>query len=55
MVSVGPVVYGSPFLDEETERLFKEYDVDRDGKIGFDEFSEIIISNNQKMTKNKSS
>ena len=51
--SYGPVLYGSPFLDKETEQLFKEFDSDLDGKIGFEEFSDIILANAQKSNKNK--
>ena len=45
------MLYGSPFLDDETERLFKEYDRDRDGKIEFEEFSQIIIGNAKRLQK----
>ena len=35
--------FGDQFTDEEVEELIKEADVNKDGKIDFEEFSKIIM------------
>ena len=35
--------FGEQFTDEEVEELIKEADVNKDGKIDYEEFSKIIL------------
>ena len=35
--------FGDHFTDEEVEELIKEADVNKDGKIDYEEFSKIIL------------
>ena len=35
--------FGDQFTDEEVEELIKEADVNKDGKIDYEEFSKIIM------------
>ena len=35
--------FGDKFTDEEVEELIKEADINKDGKIDYEEFSKIIM------------
>ena len=36
---------GHPILEEELDEIMEEYDIEREGIISFEEFSEMMIDN----------